>query len=211
MESHNPSVLPACLLLILVGAVCVASFNAGHAQNVRVAAQEHFMAPNAAELEGKAAEEVYAKLRGAMTAAYRMSDHASTQSYQDWDRYNTSPYRSATHGKRFVNNFANKLAKAYGKYEGSGPLPQGSLLAKDSFTVTKEGRVSPGPLFLMEKMNKGFKPASGDWKYTMIMPDGSFFGETNGEGADQVEFCITCHQAAAKNDHLFYLPEKYRK
>jgi hypothetical protein len=45
----------------------------------------------------------------------------------------------------------------------------------------------------------------------MIMPDGSLFGITNGEGSDRVEFCVTCHKLAGdQNDHLFYIPERYR-
>ena len=210
MNMHGPSLF-SIAKLFLPAVFVVGTALPANTQNVRVTTQEHFMAPNAAELEGEAAEEVYAKLKDAMAGAYRMSDREAAQSYQEWGRYNKSPYRSATHGKRFVNNYANKAARAYGSYEKSGVLPVGSILAKDSFTVTKEGRVSPGPLFLMEKMEAGFNKESGDWKYIMIMPDGSFFGETHGEGADLVEFCIICHQTVAKNDHLFFMPDKYRK
>jgi len=64
---------------------------------------------------------------------------------------------------------------------------------------------------VMEKMPQGFNPVSGDWRYTMIMPDGSLFGVTNAEGSDRVEFCVTCHKMAGEQtDHLFYIPERYR-
>jgi hypothetical protein len=43
------------------------------------------------------------------------------------------------------------------------------------------------------------------------MPDGSFFGETNGENAERVEFCIGCHLAREKYDHLYFVPSKFRK
>ena len=67
------------------------------------------------------------------------------------------------------------------------------------------------PLFLMEKMAPGFSPESRDWRYTMIMPDGSLFGVTQGEGSGRVKFCITCHETAGdENDHLFFVPEDYR-
>jgi hypothetical protein len=59
-------------------------------------------------------------------------------------------------------------------------LPAGSVVAKDSFAVTAAGDVFAGPLFIMEKMSQGFNAASRDWRYTMIMPDGSVFGVTNG-------------------------------
>ena len=45
----------------------------------------------------------------------------------------------------------------------------------------------------------------------MVMPDGSLFGKTKGEGSAKVEFCITCHQAAGDdNDHLFFFPAEVR-
>jgi len=70
--------------------------------------------------------------------------------------------------------------------------------------------VAPGPLFLMEKMPAGFNYVSGDWRYTMIMPDGRIFGVTKGENAERVEYCITCHLAREDNDHLFFVPEAFR-
>ncbi len=45
----------------------------------------------------------------------------------------------------------------------------------------------------------------------MLRPDGSLFGTTNGEGSERVEFCVTCHKLAGReNDDLFYIPEKFR-
>ncbi len=118
---------------------------------------------------------------------------------------------SATHGKRYVNNYANPRAKAYGKAEKAGTFPEGSVLSKDSFEVTDHGDVLTGPLYLMEKMNAGFNPESRDWRYTMIMPDGSLFGITNGENSGRVEFCAECHRIAGDDrDHLFFVPGKHR-
>ena len=51
---------------------------------------------------------------------------------------------------------------------------------------------------------------TGDWKYTEILPDGTLLGETNGEDAERVEYCIACHLAAEKQDHLYFIPKKYR-
>lgn len=63
----------------------------------------------------------------------------------------------------------------------------------------------------MEKMSEGFNKPSGDWKYTMVLPDGSVFGTTNGENSENVEFCIGCHAAKAALDHIFFVPEAYSK
>ena len=211
------------LLRTLGLAVCAWVFVLASDGGRRAAAQEpalseefekpkrHFKVDRPADLSGAAALTVYMRVIDEMTAGYRLSGERSAGAYRNWRRYNKTPYRSATHGQRFVNNYANTLAKAYGRYEGAGDLPVGALLAKDSFAVTARGDVFSGPLFLMQKMPAGFSPDSRDWRYTMIMPDGSLFGRTKGEGSGRVEFCITCHKSAgAKNDHLFFVPKEQR-
>ena len=108
-------------------------------------------------------------------------------------------------------NYANEWAKAYGAFENAGTFPAGSALAKPSFSVKGNGKASLGPLFLMEKMEAGFNAASGDWRYTMIMPNGSVFGTTNGKNSKKVEFCIGCHQTVTPDqDSVMLLPEEYR-
>ena len=171
----------------------------------------HFRVEQPAGLSGADALTIYNRILDDMVAGYRLSGLPFVDRYRTWRRYNTVPYRSAQHGERFVNNFANDTAKSYRHFEAAGEMPAGSALIKDSFAVTKRGDVFSGPLFVMEKMPRGFNLASRDWRYTMIMPDGSLFGITNGEGSDRVEFCVTCHELAGdRNDHLFYIPERYR-
>ncbi|MGO1118112.1 cytochrome P460 family protein [Rhodovibrionaceae bacterium A322] len=170
----------------------------------------HPSVENPALLKGLDAEMLYQKLLPAMTQGYGLSELSVSTDYKSWQRYNSAPYRSAQHGRRFVNNYANDVASDYGLFEELEQLPPGSILAKDSFTVTDEGQVFSGPLFLMEKMEPGFHPPSGDWRYSMIMPDGSLLGETLGLGAAQVAFCIDCHALVARQDHLFFLPEIHR-
>ena len=131
--------------------------------------------------------------------------------YRSWAIYNTVPYRSATHGGRYVNNYANEIAAAYGKFEDFGEMPVGSILAKDSFTLDAGGETSSGPLFLMRKMEAGFRSEFGDWEYTLILPGGSVYGITNAAGSGNVEFCGTCHMAVPDQDHMFFLPVEYRQ
>jgi hypothetical protein len=170
----------------------------------------HFRVPNPARLSDADALSIYDRIRDDMAAAYRLSGDPVARQFHSWRRYNRAPYLSATHGDRYINNYANAVAKTYGR-EGGGPLPAGAVLAKDSFTVTRQGDVFTGPLFLMEKMPPGSSAATRDWRYTMIMPDGSLFGTTDGEGGEKVEFCATCHATAgAEADDLFFVPEEYR-
>lgn len=163
------------------------------------------------EVSAEEAEAAYDCIREELAKGYSGSGRATAAAYGDWTRYNSAPYQSGTHGSRYVNNYANGKAADYGKFEDAGILPVGSIVAKDSFVVTSSGKVAPGPLFTMEKMKSGFRADSGDWKYALIMPNGTVMGETNGKGAQMVEFCIGCHAAAGEDqDQLFFLPKEYR-
>lgn len=172
----------------------------------------HFIVPNPAELTDADAEEIYQRISDKLVRGYQLSNHPAARSYQRWRRFDRAPYRSGPHGERFVNHYANGIGHdAYGALKEGERMPVGSLIAKDSFAVTKAGEVYSGPLFLMEKMPEGFDPAGHDWRYTMIMPDGSVFGVTKGPDSQKVEFCQKCHQIADEgNDHLFFVPERYR-
>lgn len=170
----------------------------------------HFKVVRPADLMPNTAETIYQNIRGDMAAGYALARLPATRAYITWRRFNKAPYRSATHGARYVSNYANRLGEAYGLFEDAGPLPQGAILVKDSFTATADAAYFAGPIFIMEKMAAGFNRPSGDWRYTMVMPDGSVFGETNGTNAANVSFCIGCHATRASTDHLFFLPGEYR-
>lgn len=153
----------------------------------------------------------YDCLLNEMRAAYAKSGSPVATSYSEWRRYSKNAYVSATHGNRYVQNYANPAAKAYGAFENAGAMPAGAVVAKDSFSVKANGQVSAGPLFIMEKMPAGFYDDSDDWRYTMVMPDGTVFGTTKGAGTAKVEFCIGCHISVAPDvDSLMFIPEQYR-
>jgi hypothetical protein len=163
------------------------------------------------ELTDGEAATVYDCVRAFMQAAYAAADHPAAGRFLDWKAYSLVPYQSATHGSRYVMNYANAKGAAYGRYEEAGTLPVGSVAAKNSFVPGPDGHVAVGPLFLMEKMAAGFDPEGGDWRYTMIMPDGSTFGTTGGQNAAGVAFCNDCHAIMAEDaDWLYFLPEEYR-
>jgi len=170
----------------------------------------HFRVERPAGLSGADALTIYNRILDDMVAGYRLSGLDYVDRYRTWRRYNTVPYRSAQHGERYVNNFANDAGDDYRHFEASGEMPAGAILVKDSFAVTKRGDVFSGPLFVMEKMSTGFNLASRDWRYVMVMPDGSLFGETGGVNSQNVDFCIGCHAMRQQYDHLFFLPEEFR-
>ena len=173
--------------------------------------RRHFRVRDTADLNPADAEAVYNKLSGDMAMGYRISGDIVAKSFRGWQRANTAPYISSSHGRRYLNNFVNAEGAAYLKFETAGRLPVGSIIAKESFSVSTDGKANVGPLFLMEKMSKGFNYVSGDWRYSMIMPDGQIFGVTKGKGSRAVKFCISCHLAKERQDHLFFLPKAYRR
>ncbi len=172
--------------------------------------RRHFRVRRPAKLAPGEAESIYRGLIDDLIAGYAAAEHPAARDYRNWPRYNTAPYLSVTHGNVYINNYANETAEAYGRFEEAGPLPVVAVVAKDSFIAERSGEIRPGPLFLMEKMGKGFNYVSGDWRYIMIMPDGVLFGETYGEDAERVEYCIACHLAVEDQDHLFFVPSPFR-
>ena len=172
--------------------------------------RRHFRIRNVARLDKEDAQDLYRNTIEELRVGYAASGDPTAVGVHSWQRYNDAPYRSATHGQRYVNNYANDLAAAYGRYEAAGILPEGAIIAKDSYAVTDSGEVSAGPLFVMEKMAPGFNYVTGDWRYTMILPDGEVFGRTKGAHAERVEFCIGCHLVREQFDHLYFVPEAYR-
>ena len=73
------------------------------------------------------------------------------------------------------------------------------------------GSTPLGPLFIMEKMEAGFNSDSDDWRYTMILPNGSIFGTTGGNNSSKVGFCVDCHQSVTPDqDHAMLVPDEFR-
>ena len=155
---------------------------------------------------------LYDCLQPKMKTAYRKGDHWAAKKWAGWNLFSTLSYRSETHGGRFVQNAVNAIAATvYGKYEDLKVMPAGSTIAKPSFVVSPDGQASIGPLFIMEKMIKGFNEESADWRYAMIMPDGSTFGITKGLNSAGMGFCVECHAGSKDNDYMMFMPEEYRR
>lgn len=170
--------------------------------------EEHFSIEKAAELDKIQAQKAYTGLLDLMTRAYVASADPSASRYLSWTRVNDAPYRSATHGNRYVNNYANAAATGAGYGRAGAAMPPGAVIAKDSFTATATGRRYPGALFIMEKLRSEESPETADWRYVMIMPDGSTFGDSRTNGA-RMAFCHACHAARAGDDYLFFVPAEY--
>lgn len=197
------------VLVVLLGAGLVA----GTAPALRAQSEpheSHIAIPNPAGLSKAEAVRIYHEIRSRMAGGYALSQLKIIEDYQQWQIFNVAPYVSATHGQRYVNSYANETAKDYGTLKEGETLPAGSVLAKDSITVTDDGRVFPGAMFIMEKLAAGTSPETADWRYVMVIPDGSLHGDTVGERPELVTYCHECHLNVKDRDYTFYVPEDYR-
>lgn len=149
------------------------------------------------------AEQIYSRLKDAMRERYALARIELAENYQTWHRYNDAPYLSKAHGNRYLNNFANTDRFDFASPRAGAEYPVGTVIAKDSFTVTQSGKVFPGSLFIMEKLPGGRNPETADWRYVAIHPDGSMEGDTIGDMPDGVKYCHQCHQHRAEFDYLF--------
>jgi hypothetical protein len=204
---------------MVVAAVCAGAMGSvccGRADTVggeeAVQPREHFKINRPGELAKDDANIDYNSIVDGMARAYIASGDRTAARYRSWRRFNDAPYLSDTHGNRYVNNYANPIAvdAGYGHSKPGVRMPAGAIIAKDSFTYTRENKLFPGALFIMEKLAEGTSPATADWRYAMILPDGSIFGDSAAGGAAKMEFCHVCHSQVAEFDQLFFVPENYR-
>lgn len=202
------TVLLSLITLILASGAFAQSSGRDDAAKVK----RHFKIERPAHLSNQEALTIYENIGQDIAKGYGASRDPAANQFRKWRRYNSAPYRSATHGNRYVNNYANTKAASYAKMKPGDKAPAGAVYAKDSFTVTSDGGVFGGALFLMEKLIAGASPKTADWRYWMILPDGSIFGDSQGDNAAEMDFCHGCHRSMAKRrDYLFYVPKKFRR
>ncbi|HRY24853.1 MAG TPA: hypothetical protein P5558_10860 [Geminicoccaceae bacterium] len=173
----------------------------------------HFQMPDPAVLDPGMAEHLYGRRVDGMAKNYALSGVPAARLYRSWQRANRAPYRSATHGDRYVNNYVNGIAaERYGRLAEGEAMPVGSIIAKDAIAVDRQLRVFDGPLSIMEKMPEGYDPEARDWRYVLILPDGSIFADSSGLNQEGTDFCAACHQGAGDAaDHLFFIPDPYSR
>ena len=157
--------------------------------------------------------DLYACIEGGLLKGLNKSGKTEAAEFRGWFKPSTTPFRSATHGNRFMNHYINETGReAYMSFNDEGlKMLVGAIAIKESFNVSKKGKVQRGPLFIMEKVAAGTFPDTGDWKYTTITPNGKILGETGTDTAKKQKFCHDCHEAVLENqDAMFFPDEEYR-
>ena len=149
---------------------------------------------------------LYDCIKDKLQEGYAASGDARTTEYKSWKPAATAPAAPGMHGKRFLYTFANDVAfEEYVKYSDErGPMPVGSVLAKESFNVNKKGKVKKGPLFFMTKVAAGGEAKDfGDWVYAAYSPKGKPM-------KIKQKFCHGCHGGYEDQDALGYPVEDVR-
>ena len=147
------------------------------------------------DLTFEEAQNVYDCIKDALFAGYNKGDTKwvpaeYVSGYRDWTPVSTLPANPGWHGNRFLLTYVNDVgAEEYLKYlEERGPMPAGTVIAKESFAVKDPGKVKKGPLFFMVKVEAGTAPETADWNYLLVTPGGKPMK------INQLKACSTCHQ-----------------
>jgi len=147
------------------------------------------------------AAELYDCISGTLLEGYQKEGDETAAVYRDWGVTATAAAAPGAHSNRWLLTFANDVAyDTYVQY-GFGDdfsMPVGSVLAKESYSLTKDGAPRPGPLFIMTKVEAGGEASEfGDWVYSAVRTNGKPMGIQQG-------FCHGCHEAFADQDSLGY-------
>ncbi|MBD3663041.1 cytochrome P460 family protein [Sulfitobacter aestuariivivens] len=163
-------------------------------------AQDCTFDKKAVDFEQADIDALYACVKDKLAAGYAKEGHEIGSVYRDWQATSTGPAAPGPHGDRFLFTYANDVGYAqYVKYadEGGFAMPVGSVLAKESYKLSKKGKPRNGPLFIMTKVDAGEADEFGNWVYSAVQPNGKNM-------KIKQSFCHDCHAAFADQDSLGY-------
>ena len=125
--------------------------------------------------------------------------------YRGWMPASTGPAAPGQHGGRFLMTYVNDIGHdAYVRYAEDIEMPVGTVIAKESFSVSKKGKARSGPLFIMEKVAEGTSPSTGDWYYMMVSAKGA------PQAVNVARACHDCHSGFEDQDFMGYPVEEVR-
>ena len=162
------------------------------------------------ELTPAEAQSVYECLADKMHAGYKKGSKRwipaeYVNDYKGWTLASSAPAAPGFHGGRFLMTWVNDTGAAeYMKYAENPSIPVGTVIAKESFSVTDAGKARRGPLFIMEKVAAGSSPKTDDWYYMMVSPGGK------PQAVEVVSGCHECHSGFEAQGNLGYPVEEVR-
>lgn len=145
-------------------------------------------------------DRLYACVNDRLPEAYGKEGHEIGSVYRSWQPAATGPAAPGPHSNRFLFTYANEIAYSdYVRYpyDDDFSMPVGSVLAKESWSLNKEGAPRLGPLFIMTKVAAGEADDFDNWVYSAV--------RTNGKPMEVSQsFCHDCHVAFEGQDSLGY-------
>lgn len=141
----------------------------------------------------------YACIRSSLVEGYQKGDNPIAKAYTDYEAGATGPAKPGFHSNRYLMTYINDIGHStYTAYETSGvDMPVGSIVVKESYKIKKGGKITAGPLFIMEKVGKEEAPKAGGWLYSAVKKNGKPMKVSQ-------SFCHGCHQAYSAQDALGY-------
>lgn len=125
--------------------------------------------------------------------------------YQSWAPANTAPANPGFHSNRYLSTYVNDIGFAeYTKYAENPTIPVGTVIAKESFSISDGGKATNGPLFFMEKVAAGVSPETDDWYYMMVDARG------RPQAVNVVSACHECHSGFGDTGNMGYPVEEVR-
>ena len=165
-----------------------------------------------AELSHEEVSALYDCLADAMVEGYKQGEKKwipaeFVDTYREWGKAVTGPAASGFHGGRFLLTWVNDAGyDAYVKYATEdAEMPVGTVIAKESFEIADNGEAVPGPLFIMQKVERETTPETGGWYYMVVAPNGE------PQAVPVMSACNECHAGFGEaQDYLGYPVEAVR-
>jgi hypothetical protein len=209
----NSVALKSCHTLAIAALASVISLSATTAMADEVAGENTpppcSVAPTKAEDGSPAAtpgkeqlEAAYDCFEERLLAGYAQSKHIIAKTFGNWERASDYPFIYDQVGDQYLVVYGNDRAVGEEKTVWMDRnMPIGATVVAAGFKIDDQGVLSPAPAMIYEKMINGYTIARGNWRQTMIAPDGDIIGVTNGPGADNLTVCQDC--AAGSADRLY--------
>ncbi len=186
----------ANLVLLVIAMVWVTP---GHAADCKVDKP-------AADLTLEELDTLYECVRPDLIKGYQKKKKEKALAYTDWKAASTTPQAPGTHSGQYLMTYVNPVGfDQYIQYNtDSTEMPNGTIIAKEAFTITKKGKIKKGPLLFMERVGLEAAPKTGGWKYSGLKPNGKKL-KVKAAG-----FCHACHQAWPHQNFMGYPVEAVR-
>lgn len=152
------------------------------------------------DLDEAGIAQLYDCIDETLAEAYAADGSEVGSVYREWQPTATGAFAPGVHGDRLLFTYANDIGyDLYVQYlsEDGFQMPVGSVLAKETFSLTGEGAPRVGPLFVMTKVEPGVADEFGGWVYSAVRANGRPMGISQ-------SFCHDCHVAFESQDSMGY-------